>query len=30
MTAVSRNDYFGVLSNIIDKYNNTHHNSIET
>ena len=29
MTAVSKNDYFDVLDNIVDKYNNTIHRSIK-
>ena len=27
MTAVSKNIYFNVLDNVVDKYNNTYHNS---
>ena len=30
MTAVSENLYFGVLDNIVDKYNNTYHRAIKT
>ena len=29
MTAVSKNDYFDVLDNIVKKYNNTVHRSIK-
>ena len=29
MTAVSKNVYFNVLADIVDKYNNTYHNSIK-
>ena len=29
MTAVSKNVYFDVLNNIVDKYNNTYHNTIK-
>ena len=29
MTAVSKNVYFDVLDNIVDKYNNTYHKSIK-
>ena len=29
MTAVSKNVYFDVLNNIVDKYNNTYHKTIK-
>ena len=29
MTALSKNVYFDVLDNIIDKYSNTYHNTIK-
>ena len=29
MTSVSKNIYFDVLNNIVDKYNNTYHNNIK-
>ena len=29
MTAVSKKFYFGVLDDIVDKYNNTYHNTIK-
>ena len=30
MAAVSKNVYFDVLNNIVDKYNNTYHTTIDT
>ena len=30
MTAISKNVYFNVLDDIIDKYNNTYHKTIKT
>ena len=30
MTAISKNAYFDVLDDIIDKYNNTYHRTIKT
>ena len=29
MTAISKNVYFNVLNDIVDKYNNTHHKTIK-
>ena len=29
MTAISKNFYFNVLDDIVDKYNNTYHNTIK-
>ena len=29
MTAISKNVYFDVLDDIVDKYNNTYHNTIK-
>ena len=29
MTAVSRNVYFDLLNDIVDKYNNTYHNTVK-
>ena len=29
MTAISKNVYFNVLDDIVDKYNNTYHNTIK-
>ena len=29
MTAISKNAYFDVLNNIVDKYNNTYHSTIK-